>query len=40
MVVWIVVCLALLIVFILITLSAWNNEGSFTSVVQSSLISG
>jgi len=39
-VLWIVACLALLIVFILITLSPWNNEGSFASVVQSSLISG
>ena len=32
--------LSLLIVFILLTLSAWNSDSSFTAVVQASLISG
>jgi len=32
--------LVLLIVFILLTLTAWQNEGSFNAVVQSAMISG
>lgn len=32
--------LSLLIVFVLLTLSAWNSDSSFTAVVQAGLISG
>ena len=32
--------LSLLIVFVLITLSAWNSDSSFTAMVQSALVSG
>ena len=34
---WAVLCLVLLVAFILITLSAWRNEGGFEVVVQSLL---
>ena len=37
---WAVLCLVLLVAFILITLSAWRNEGGFEVVVQSLLVSG
>ena len=32
--------LSLLIVFVLITLAAWNNDSSFTATVQAALVSG
>ena len=32
--------LSLLLAFVLLTLSAWKNDSSFTAVVQSTLISG
>jgi hypothetical protein len=36
----VVLLLALLIGFVLLTLSAWKNEGNFQAVIQSSLVAG
>ena len=36
----IVFALALIIAFILVTISAWQNESSFNAVIQSLMISG
>ena len=40
MVLYTVVMLTMVMAFILIAISAWQNEGSFNAVVQSALVSG